>query len=1352
MKWILPCLLSVASVCCLAQEKPTDAQLAEEQNKLKAITASKGKNSNEYFEQLYQYAILIRQADKFADAEQLLRECISISLKKFGKTALTTRNSRYYLVDVLLALGNYRECAKECQEVITLSQTFTEDQKRIINWAEDLAAALGKANQFQDAIDIYRLTARWRERTKLINDRQYYQNLRNTLDYCFNLNQHDSIPFYFRKIVNTVSPSSTEFTVTMRHWAGYSINRKDYNLFQPIEETWEKFLKDKESRNEKDYPYAEGWLSYGHLLSNRGQVERGLKAFTNAYDVYEPKGVAYRLELMNVVNAITHYCNAQKLYTPQTEKYFAVLEQYHESINMTSAYVDNAWVLATYYSNKNQKPKAAVFLEKALPKAEEVYGKDSKEFVTFKMVLKSLNPDFNSQDVSKEDEQKVIQTLGLNTAPKELDDLNRYLQAGQYAKAIGLFEKSTRLINDYYILKKRYRAYALVASSISLCYRETGNFTKALALLQEATNTVETYMPDSVNMRVIMNMNEGDFYKLIGQNQQAEKKFLTTIKLLNDSQNKENPTKQAENNEMYYKTLSRLAEVYQNMGYYTTANDYFIEIRDYQRKSYGPEDISYANALISLGDISVSLGELGRAERYFDQGLAIIKKTLGENHPVYIKAGKRYASLLTELGNFNQAAPYIKKSKDFALEATGDKSSAYLSSLSDLAQVYTYSGNFKDARVLYLDLLQFHLYRVKNFFPSLSENEKAAFYKSVYGQINAYNWFARKNYANQKEEAGLMYDLQLNTKGLLFKSTNRVKETILSSEDESLKKLYSQWQQEKDVLAKIYQLSPQQKEAAEVNERTQEETVNNIERQLTRQSELFGNLLVSSPTWQAVQKKLAPGEAAIEIVKITEPRRSYSFTYMGKGISYDSAQSGLYYVYNITSDRTPAHKAGIRTGDEIQEINGQKVKGRSRIEVGDILRQEQTVIKLVSEKTSKEYKVTVKRDSVYERSVFYDTRYVALILTPEMFNGPELISLENGDELENRYARFYQNAIKQKLDDPYSYQQFWARIKTKLANTKKVYFSPDGVYNFVNINTLYNPTSGQYVLDETEVAVVNSTADILVSKPSAKIKQATLIGFPDYNNKEKGGTQSKTSLASDVDFRAITADTTSTRFMSSNGVNELQGTKTEVNTIEEILKGGNIAVTKLMSAQATEQQLKTLKTPDVLHVATHGFFLDERAVSGQNQERGLTGVSMEKLKENPLLRSGLLLAGAGHTIMHGKDESTVEDGILTAYEAMNLNLNGTSLVVLSACETGLGQLQSGEGVYGLNRAFRAAGANSVLMSLWKVDDAATQQLMTEFYNEWLKGKSRKEAFRAAQLKLRLNYAHPYYWGAFLMVE
>jgi CHAT domain-containing protein len=140
-----------------------------------------------------------------------------------------------------------------------------------------------------------------------------------------------------------------------------------------------------------------------------------------------------------------------------------------------------------------------------------------------------------------------------------------------------------------------------------------------------------------------------------------------------------------------------------------------------------------------------------------------------------------------------------------------------------------------------------------------------------------------------------------------------------------------------------------------------------------------------------------------------------------------------------------------------------------------------------------------------------------------------------------------------------------------------------------------------------------------------------------------------------------------------------------------------------------------------------------------------------QLTQNPLMRTGLLLKGAGDLLDKTDYNYNMENGILTAYEAMNLSLDRTDLVVLSACETGLGQLEAGEGVYGLQRAFLVAGAKVLIMSMFKVDDEATQKLMLKFYQKWLNSGNMRQSFIDAKKELRTEYQEPIYWGAFMMI-
>ena len=238
-----------------------------------------------------------------------------------------------------------------------------------------------------------------------------------------------------------------------------------------------------------------------------------------------------------------------------------------------------------------------------------------------------------------------------------------------------------------------------------------------------------------------------------------------------------------------------------------------------------------------------------------------------------------------------------------------------------------------------------------------------------------------------------------------------------------------------------------------------------------------------------------------------------------------------------------------------------------------------------------------------------------------------------------------------------------------------------------------------------------------------------IFGFPDYNlSKADGAIGKKRALSQFYGF-------------ASDEIPALPATEKETEMIGDILTAANWKVSSFIKSEATEANVKLLDSPGLLHVATHGFFLSDLDV-----EDGLDKDDASEIVENPLFRSGLLLAG----VSAARDAAQVEDGILTAYEAMNLSLDQTELVALSACETGLGEVRNGEGVYGLQRAFNVAGAKAVLMSLWQVDDAATQELMTTFYSLWLKEGDKHSAFRQAQLALKKKYPEPYYWGAFVL--
>jgi antitoxin component YwqK of YwqJK toxin-antitoxin module/CHAT domain-containing protein len=354
--------------------------------------------------------------------------------------------------------------------------------------------------------------------------------------------------------------------------------------------------------------------------------------------------------------------------------------------------------------------------------------------------------------------------------------------------------------------------------------------------------------------------------------------------------------------------------------------------------------------------------------------------------------------------------------------------------------------------------------------------------------------------------------------------------------------------------------------------------------------------------------------------------------------------------------------------------------------------------------------------------------YVALILTAETKTAPMLVILPDGKSLEGRSLRFYKNAIGVQMTDTVSWKAYWQPIQESMKDKTRLYLSLDGVYNSINLNTLRNP-EGKFIVDGTNMTLLANTKDLLAVKGKRRISSsssASLVGFPTYFlGKEKIKTLGNTR---DFDMTRI-SDT------DRSGIAELPGTREEIEKVNGILKANRWQVNTLTSEAATETSIKEFWQPRLVHIATHGFFT--------NEDDNTSGT-------DPMLRAGLLFTGAAN-FLQDQVSATTDNGILTAYEAANLNLDNTDLVVLSACETGKGEVQNGEGVYGLQRAFQTAGAQAIIMSLWKVDDTATQELMTSFYQNWMNGSTKAEAFRQAQLQLKNKYSHPYYWGAFVMM-
>ncbi|MCW5911464.1 MAG: CHAT domain-containing protein [Cyclobacteriaceae bacterium] len=346
--------------------------------------------------------------------------------------------------------------------------------------------------------------------------------------------------------------------------------------------------------------------------------------------------------------------------------------------------------------------------------------------------------------------------------------------------------------------------------------------------------------------------------------------------------------------------------------------------------------------------------------------------------------------------------------------------------------------------------------------------------------------------------------------------------------------------------------------------------------------------------------------------------------------------------------------------------------------------------------------------------------YVALYVKNDNAR-PKAIIMPQGLQMETRYFRYYRNSIIGKIQDQNSYKVFWEPIQKGIGTATTIYLSADGVYNQINLEAIPTP-DGKYIIDNANIVLVSNTKDLYLNKvrsrPVAASNTATMFGNPKFY---------------------LTA--------STGNIAALPGTEREVAQLDGLLKQRSWSTNEYVETYASEDKVKDLSSPKILHFATHGFYTP---AIDQDELEQLTE-SEATMAENPLLKTGLLLTGAGDIFNETKYNYNIASGILTAYEAMSLNLDQTDLVVLSACETGLGKIENGEGVYGLQRAFLVAGAKVLIMSMFKVDDDATQKLIINFYRKWLATNDMRQSFTDAKKELRVEYPEPYYWAPFMMI-
>jgi CHAT domain-containing protein len=337
------------------------------------------------------------------------------------------------------------------------------------------------------------------------------------------------------------------------------------------------------------------------------------------------------------------------------------------------------------------------------------------------------------------------------------------------------------------------------------------------------------------------------------------------------------------------------------------------------------------------------------------------------------------------------------------------------------------------------------------------------------------------------------------------------------------------------------------------------------------------------------------------------------------------------------------------------------------------------------------------------------------------------------------------------------YQLLWAPLDAHLSGLRTVYYSSSGLLHRLNLSAL--PTAAQTTLaDQYDLVLLGSTRQLAYQArhiTATEPPSALLYGGIQFSMDSTAYPAPATSSADNRGGPAF--DQTDAALRGEEYWAFLNGSDKEVDRIQAVLSKAGVPVQAVKGWKATEESFKQIgqadPSPKILHISTHGFFFPDPDLAAGDGPVEQLGEHVVRLSDHPMIRSGLILAGANHAWKTGRPLGNREDGILTAYEISQLDLRHTDLVVLSGCKTGLGHIEANEGVYGLQRAFKIAGARTLVMSLWKAPDHVTQEMMAVFYQKLLgENLPARQALRAAQSEMRRRRYEPYHWAGFVVVE
>jgi CHAT domain-containing protein/tetratricopeptide (TPR) repeat protein len=845
--------------------------------------------------------------------------------------------------------------------------------------------------------------------------------------------------------------------------------------------------------------------------------------------------------------------------------------------------------------------------------------------------------------------------------------------------------------------------------SLGMEYYYKGDYKNALFYLGKGVPQAEKeFGKKHQNYTTSLN-NLASLYHNMGQYDKAELLYKEALKIKKEILGEKHPS--------YAISLNNLAELYREMGQYDKAEPLYKEALKIKKEILGEKHPAYATSLNNLAILYIKMGQFDKAEPLYKKALKIDKEVLGEKHPDYATDLNNMAALFRTMGQYDQAELLYMKALKIIKEVLGERHPTYASSLNNLALLYQYMEQYSKAEKLYKSALNIKKITVGENHPDyvLSLFNLAVLYLNM-GRYYDAEPYCQETVNCYLKQVNLFFTWLSEKEKLQFlKSINARLETL-----ESFLLICPS----DDFLSSILNLSI-----------------------LTKGLILSSTAGVKKEIYKTNDSALIRLYQDLTNLKSTISKMYYlSFDERKeKGMNLDSLENYANEVEKLLSKSSEEFKSNV----ENRNINWKDIRKH--------LKEDESAIEFINFR-------------FYGNQCLTDTIYYYAFVIRKEFEYPKLVKLCTEKELEKFFSVSAEDKSSYVVNHKTSnlfYETIFESLEQFLVGVKDIYISPSGLLNKVSFTSLRN-NQDEPLFEKYNIHYKGNLKDIVLHKEklpdeifnsrfTSMVFGGALYDLDTTSMKEqklkyiKDKEESEWKPRSDINITEFKKPTTIKKW------NYLPGTLSEAEKITELFKSRKLGVNIYTGADASEDALKFTsqnKSPTLLHIATHGFFFPEPKIEyGKLDPQGLGRGAIIQLSDNPLFRSGLILSGAN---LAWKDRTKIEgmeDGILTAYEISNLDLFNTELVVLSACETGLGEIKGGEGVYGLQRAFKVAGAKTIIMSLWKVPDKQTFELMDLFYTNCMNGLKMFKAFKNAQIEMNKRYPdNPYVWAAFVMIE